>query len=325
VRAAAATVRLAHTPAPRVRLSARARRRLLLAAAVAAALATMYLAWFRDSSFVRVERVNVTGLSTADAPRLRAELTAAATRMTTLDVDEGALRAAVANDPLVRSLSARGEFPNALRVDVVLNLPVALLHAGGRTLAVASDGTLLPGARVGSLPAVGVRALPRARRLADGRTLALVGVAGAVPAPLRPHVAAIGSERGKGLVARLREGVTIILGDAQRLDAKWAVAASVLAQGSSAGAAYVDVHDPRQPIAGGLTLGDGALASAQPNPSDPAAPGVIGVTAGGGAQTGQASAAAAPAAASSVGSPAAAATPAAAGSQPPAAPTNTRP
>jgi hypothetical protein len=275
MRAAAATLRVAHAPAVRLRLTAQARRRAVVLAALALLLAVGYVAWFRDSTFVHVDHVTVTGLSTPGAGRLRAELTAAAGRMTTLDVDEGALRAAVGHDPLVRSIAATGEFPSTLRIDVVLNLPVAELRAGGRTLAVSGDGTLLPGVRAGSLPTVAVKALPHGRTVGEPRTLQLVSIAASAPSPLRPRVDAVVAAAGKGFVAQLRGGPAIVFGDARRLAAKWAVAAAVLAHGSSSGAAYVDVHFPEQPIAGGLTLANGPLTAAQPDPSDPAGPGVI--------------------------------------------------
>jgi cell division protein FtsQ len=301
----AATVSLGTVRVPRVRLERTARRRLAATALLAAVLSVVYMAWFRDSSFVRVEHVKITGLSTPEAARLRAKLTAAARRMTTLDVDTDALRAAVARDPVVRSISADGHFPNSLQIDVVLNVPAAVLAAPGQSLTVAGNGTLLPGARGGALPTVHVRALPRGTTLRDRRTLALIAIAADAPAPLRKLIDTIGAGPGDGLVAHMRGGLTVVFGDANRLEAKWAAAAAVLAQGSSAGASYVDVRRPEQPVAGGVTLPDPPLVDAQANPTEPGGPGVIDATAGNAAAQGQ------PAA------PTAATTP--------SAPTNTRP
>ena len=63
--------------------------------------------WLRDSSLVAVDEVSVTGLTTEDAERVRAALTAAAARMTTLHVDRERLEQAVAAYPVVRD--ARGD------------------------------------------------------------------------------------------------------------------------------------------------------------------------------------------------------------------------
>lgn len=243
---------------------------------VAVALTAVYFAWFRDSSLVKVERVTITGLATPEASRLNGELQAAALRMTSLDVDEGALLRAVHGNPLVRSISADGQFPHAVRIDVTLNLPVAILTAGPRALPVAADGTLLPSVQAGSLPTVALHGLPRGRRLTNAQSLALVNVAAAAPAPLRARLAVVTAIHGEGVVARIAQGPAIIFGDdLSDVPAKWEAAASVLAQPSSSGASYVDVRAPQMPVAGGLTLPDAPQPDAQPDPSNPASPGAI--------------------------------------------------
>ena len=82
-------------PRAALALPPRFRRRLLVILVAALALAALYQFWFRDSSFVRVQKVTVTGLSGTDAPRHRAALIAAAHGMTTLHVDVDALRRAM--------------------------------------------------------------------------------------------------------------------------------------------------------------------------------------------------------------------------------------
>ena len=52
--------------------------------------------WLRDSSFVAVRDVQVTGVTASDGERVRAALQSAAQEMTTLHVREDALRQAVA-------------------------------------------------------------------------------------------------------------------------------------------------------------------------------------------------------------------------------------
>ena len=79
----------------RLLASSRARRRGLVLALVATALLGGWL-WLRDSSLVGIAHVRVLGATGAEAPAIRGALRDAARGMTTLDVDEGALRAAVA-------------------------------------------------------------------------------------------------------------------------------------------------------------------------------------------------------------------------------------
>ena len=247
-------------------LSAAARRRIVALLLVLGLLAGAYFAWFRDSSFVAVEDVTVTGLVTDDAPRIRARLMAAARGMTTLRVDEEALRRALPAGAAVAELRVTTDFPHGMRIEVVQHPAVAVLVAPGRRVAVASDGAVLKGVEARNVPSIVVGALPARGQLGRGRALRLVGVAAAAPRPLRPRIERIRQLPGKGLVAFLERGPQVILGDASGLRAKWAAAAAVLADGASRGASYVDVSIPERPVAGGLDV-------PQPEAEQPAAPG----------------------------------------------------
>jgi cell division protein FtsQ len=231
------------------------RRRLLALGIVVAALAAGYMFWLRDSSLVQVRNVTVTGLDTPDAARVEAKLTAAARRMTTLHVDPNALRQAVADEPLVQSLTVHADFPHKLTIEIVENRPVAKLVAGGREVAVAPDGTVLEGAEVsGSLPSVRVGFLPGKGRMANGQARQLVAVAGAAPPRLLARVSSLSFQNGRGAVAQLERGPAIYFGHTSQLAAKWTAAAGVLAQGESQGATFIDVRMPMRPVAGGLGL-----------------------------------------------------------------------
>jgi hypothetical protein len=275
VRTAVATLRLlprAAIQAPRaLSIPPRWRLRLLVVALLAVVLAALYMFWFRDSGFVRVERVTVTGLSSADAKRIRATLTLAGQQQTTLHVDVGALRAAVKDEPIVRDLRAVPDFPHGLRIEVVENRPVAQLSAGGDTVAVAPDGTVLGGVKTDAgLPTLKVTALPTGGRLGDGATRDLVAVAGAAPLRLLPRITGIEKRRGPGMVVHLQRGPELYFGSADHLTEKWAAASSVLANRSSQGATYVDVRMFTRPVAGGLGFED------EPQPVDEtAAPAVV--------------------------------------------------
>lgn len=251
--AAAATLRT--LPRVALGLPPRLRRRLLVVLALAAVLGIAYYGWLRDSSLVRVEKVTVTGLSTERAPEIRAALTRAARGMSTLHVDEGALRKAVASDPVVRNVTAKPDLPHGLSIEVTENVPRALLVGGGRHVAVAGNGVVLTGQPIeGSLPVIRLVDPPATGRVANPSAAALVDVAGAAPLAILGRLTRITRQPGKGIIAQVRRGPIIYFGSATQLEAKWAEAVAILADRGSQGAAYVDVRMPERPVAGGLHI-----------------------------------------------------------------------
>jgi len=206
--------------------------------------------WLRDSALVRVEHVKITGLTTRDAPAIRRTLRQAATRMTTLHYDVGTLERAVDAFPAVQSVSVSADLPKTLQIRVREHRPVAALESSdGHRVAVASDGTLLPRSRRGSLPAVKVDSIPRGTRL-GGETPEerLVIVLAGAPAELRPLLdRAYGAQ--DGVRVAMRAGPTLRFGAPARVAAKWAAVTRVLADPSSGGASLLDVRLPERPAA----------------------------------------------------------------------------
>ena len=249
----ARTIRL--VPRAVVAIPPRLRIRLLALLALAGLLVAVWFLWFRDSSLVAVEKVEVTGLTAPESDRIEAALTAAARDMTTLNVDVGRLERAVAGFPVVRGIEVTADFPHALAIRVIERPPVALLVTDGRRVPVARDGTVLPDARVsGGLPEIRADAATSGARLSDRRALALATVAGAVPRALRDRVERIELSGRRGIVARLADGPELVFGNAARVRAKWIAAARVLAEPSAQGASYLDVRLPERPTAGGLNF-----------------------------------------------------------------------
>jgi cell division protein FtsQ len=237
-------------------------------AAVLGLLAGAWL-WVRDSSLVAVDSVTVTGISGPDAVQIRQALAAAARNMTTLDVQVNRLRTAVAPFPVVENLKVSTQFPHGMRIRVVEQIPVGVVTVGGRTIAVAGDGTLLHDAVASaSLPAIALRVGPGGRRLSDPAALAAVAVLAVAPYQMLARISQVSTDSSHGLVAQLRSGPSIYFGDRSRLSAKWVAATAVLADGGSAGASYIDVTDPARPAAGagssatGGTSGAGSSTSA---------------------------------------------------------------
>jgi cell division septal protein FtsQ len=248
------------------------RRRLIGLTLLVTLLSCGYLFWLRDSSFVKVETVTVTGVTSDDAGRVRAALAAAAREMTTLHVDRGRLEEATAAFPVVRSIDVRPDFPSAMRIHVVEHRPAAVLASGSKRVPVAADGSVLSGLPVrGKLPRVRFRGALPERRMAAGDALSAVRVAAGLPAALRGRVGEVRRDGGKGLIAPIANGPRLIFGSASQLGAKWAAAIRVLADTDAAGADYIDVRVPERPVAGGLPVA--TVAPAPPaQESPPAAP-----------------------------------------------------
>jgi cell division protein FtsQ len=250
VRAAAATLR--QLPRVALRIPRRFRRRALALLLLAGLLLAGYRLWFRDSSFVRVQHVSVSGLTTKDAVRIRLALTAAARDMSTLDFDPAALNGAVAGFPVVKAVEAQASFPHTLKIRVIEQQPAAVLDVAGQRLLLAPDGSVLRGVTTGHPLAV-IRsqgAVPQ-DTLTDRAPLSALRVAAAVPPDLAGRITTI-THGKQGILVHLRDGPLLIFGGDRRPLAKWAAAAAVLADSSSRGASYVDVRLPGRPIAGGL-------------------------------------------------------------------------
>jgi cell division protein FtsQ len=226
-------------------------RRLILPLAVLALLGGGYL-WFRDSSFVAVRDVRVTGLSSNEGPEVRDALVAAARGMTTLHVREGDLSRAVSDFSSVAAVTASADFPHGLSVEVTEREPVAEVDLGGERVPVGAGGRLMRGVRPkGPLPVLKATHLAPGGRLTDKDALEAVRALAAAPAVLRPRVNRVWLGP-KGLTLELRSGPELFFGGTGRLDAKWMAAARVMAEPSAAGAVYLDVRIPERVAAGGL-------------------------------------------------------------------------
>jgi cell division protein FtsQ len=256
-------------------------RWLLGFAALALVAVLAFQLWFRDSSLVRVEHVEVSGATSADATRMRSALTSVARSMTTLDVDRTELERTVSSYPVVRGLEISADFPHTLRIRVLEHVPAAIVLVGGARVPVAGDGTVLRGVPAkGSLPELTAQGGMDGERLADPVALRAARIAGAAPLVLRRRIEDITRDSERGLVAQLRDGPGLVFGGARHVRAKWIAAARVLADGEAQGASYIDVRLPSRPAVGGLgaatvePVAPAAQATPQavtPTPADPAA------------------------------------------------------
>lgn len=206
--------------------------------------------WLRDSSLVAVEKVQITGVQGANAEPIRRALRASARTMTTLDVRLDQLRMAVSPYPIVKSVSVSTHFPHGMTIHVVEQEPVGAVTVDGRTIAIAPDGTLLPGVPAAGFPAIPLKVPPGGSRVSDPAGAGAVAVLAAAPRALLGHITQVTTVAGHGLVAQIQNGPSLYFGDTELLDAKWKAAVAVLADGGSSGALYIDVTDPERPAAG---------------------------------------------------------------------------
>jgi cell division protein FtsQ len=231
------------------------RRRTLPRWAVALALIAVIAGgawmWLRDSSLVAVKRVTITGDTGPDAAQIRAALNRAARNMTTLDVHLDQLQTAVAPYAVVKNLQVATSFPHGLTIHVVEQVPVAMITAGGKSIPVSGDGTLLHDLPASSaLPSIPMSVPPGGTRLADAPARNAVSVLAAAPYDLLGAIATVSTVSGHGLTVTLRSGETIYFGDSTLVADKWTAAVAVLGDSGSAGAQYIDVSDPARPAAG---------------------------------------------------------------------------
>lgn len=239
--------------------------RLLAGMALTLAGLALGWLWFRDSSFAAVERVAVTGSGSSERAQVRAALETAAVGMSTLRVDDDALREAVEPFDSVAGLRVRGDFPHDLRVEVLEHEPVAELETGGSSVLVTGGGLLLDAVRASDLPAVTSRRAVAGGRVQDPRALAALSVAAAAPLELRTRSVRLRYERA-GLTVDLRDGPDLIFGTAADAAVKWRAAARVLREESAAGATYLDVRVPKLVAAGGVGPVEPTPTPAPPTP-----------------------------------------------------------
>jgi cell division protein FtsQ len=172
-----------------------------------------------------------------------------------LALDGSSLERRVESLPTVVSIGYDRAFPHTLRLTVVPETPVAVLHRGTQTWLLSGRGrvvTRIPPRTLPLLPRIWV---PHATQVAaglfiqpDGAGSAARALALAVGVRFPARIATATMTHGE-LVLRLRSGLELRLGDPTDVRLKLAVARRAL-RGLPAGTAYLDVSVPRRPVAG---------------------------------------------------------------------------
>jgi cell division protein FtsQ len=226
-------------------------RRLLAFGGVAVILVAIFLFWVRESSLFSVDKVEITGVTVNQAAVVEA-LQVEAGKMTTLHVRDDALRDAVARFPTVGAIKVDSNPPHDLKIEVIEREPVALAVSDGEKIPVSEEGFLLRG-----MPAdADLVPMELSQNVSGDRLLGAdvdqAQLLGAMPPDLRKGVEAsrIDTEAG-GVVIDLKNGLELRMGDGSEPAAKWASAASVLAEPDLGSPSYIDVSVPTRPVAGG--------------------------------------------------------------------------
>jgi len=229
-----------------------ARRRLLAIAIAAPILLTGAYFAARETSTFAVRTIDVSG----GTPKLEAQVRAALAPLhgrSLLALDGGALERRVDALPAVVASSYDRAFPHTLRVTVVPEVPVAVLHRGKETWLVSARGRTIariPRRTEPLLPRIWV---PTAATVAAGAFLApddggtaarALALAQGFPARVSTATLSHGE-----LTLRLHAGVELRLGDPVDVRLKLAVARRAL-RVLPAGSTYLDVAVPQRPVAG---------------------------------------------------------------------------
>jgi cell division protein FtsQ len=227
-------------------------RRSLAIGAGLIALAGGAYAVARQTPAFAIGRLDVTG-APADVRQQVRHVLAPLIGTNLLALDGGALERRAEALPTVVSVGYDRAFPHTLRIHVVPELPIAVLHRGRETWLVSARGRVVERVPTGTYPALARIWVPRKADVAVGaflapetggttaRTLAL-----AARFPARISTASL--VHGE-LVFRLHSGLELRLGDPTDVRLKLAIARRALAQ-LPAGATYIDVSVPGRPVAG---------------------------------------------------------------------------
>jgi cell division septal protein FtsQ len=170
-----------------------------------------------------------------------------------LALDGAALERRAESLPTVVSVHYDRAFPHTLRIYVVAERPVAVLHRGSETWLVSARGRVVQRVKNGTYPSLARVWVPRKADVAIGAFLAPVAGGTATRAlalaqRFPAHISTAALTRGE-LVFRLRSGLELRLGDPTDVRLKLAIARHALAALPS-GATYVDVSVPERPVAG---------------------------------------------------------------------------
>lgn len=227
------------------------RRSLAVGAGLIALAAGAYTVARQTSAFA-IGHLEITGVP-ADVRQQVRRVLAPLVGTNLLALDGAALERRAEALPAVVSVRFDRAFPHTLRISVVPERAVAVLHRGTETWLVSARGRVVKRVQKGTYPALARVWVPRKANVAVGAFLAPAagGIATrtlALAQRFPAHISTASLTAGE-LVFHLRSGLELRLGSPTDVRLKLAIARRALAA-LPPGATYVDVSVPERPVAG---------------------------------------------------------------------------
>ena len=206
----------------------------------------------RTSSAFAIRHIVVRGSSPKVAAEVRRALAPFRGR-SLLGLDAGELARRVDALPSVVSVGYDREFPHTLRLTVIAEQPVAVLHRGTETWLLSARGRVITKIPTGTRPGLARIWVPSKAQVEVGEVLlsqpALVSARAVALATRFPlHVSTASLTHGE-LTFHLRSGLQLYLGEPNDGRLKLAIVRRALHQ-LPAGTTYLDVSLPGRPVAG---------------------------------------------------------------------------
>jgi cell division protein FtsQ len=239
-----------------LRLAPSARSLALGAALLFVAVGLYGLA--RETSMFAVDTIRVAGASSALAADVQGELRRYDGR-SLVSLDRAAVEQRVDGLPAVRSSVVDRSFPHTLRIQVVPEIPVAVLRRGSDSFLVSARGRVIAPVPLGGQGALPRIWLPAGTQIDLGSLLggeqgglAARSLAAFVGGGFTSRITFVRALNGQ-ITLGLRGGLEIELGAPVDLRVKIAIAHAIvpgLALPSAGGPDYLDIAVPQRPVAG---------------------------------------------------------------------------
>jgi cell division protein FtsQ len=209
------------------------------------------------SPLLDVDTVTVDAGGSAGVEAVARETAAAAgvaTGAQLIDVDPGAVVAALLARPEIAAAHVERAWPATVTITVTPRVPAAIMALTSGSIAfVAEDGVVVaeaPAAPAGLVTITGVRPPAVGERVDSERGRAALAVAAALPPPLAARVAEVHARASGDVELELAaDGGTVRLGPAADLASKLDAVGRVLAQVDLACLDTIDVRVPLSPVA----------------------------------------------------------------------------
>jgi cell division protein FtsQ len=229
------------------RRQGRLRRTLLL---ITLLLLVVALVLVERSALVGLEEVEVAGTERLDPSEV---LDAAALELgtSTLRLRLGAVEERVEALPLVGEATARRLDPLSVRIEVTERQPALNVRGGSERVLLDRDGILLVEGSVDGLPEIRIQGEVPGPGQEVGADPALANAHETwrtLSGPLRAEVVRYDAEGPDELTLRLRSGVDVRFGRAERVDEKVRALGAVLDDVAEAEVAIIDVRAPSAPV-----------------------------------------------------------------------------